>query len=242
MPRSSRGKRRPRPSVVVTFAATASLFACGGSVDNGSASDGGPETNPAGCPATQPTYGAPCEGSISCDYPGCDPSLVYTFECQSGAWKQTRFASCNPPGFVCPTSAPALGTTCAPGSSCAYPDPCKDRPTTSDVTGDDHYECDPATTTWKLAVDYVARCPDVAPTDGASCMCGVHRYPSTCTYATGCSFGVGDTIASCSAGASSWSIAHATCNPPGPDGGPIDVGTFDVGSGEASPGDAGAPP
>ena len=248
MASSARGKRRPRPlapSLVVTVAATASLLACGGQVDaNNAGSDGGPETNPAGCPSSQPAWGSACEGSISCDYPGCDPSLVVTYECQSGAWKETRFASCNPPGFVCPPTTPTLGTPCAPGSSCAYPDPCKDRPTTSDTSGDDHYMCDPATTTWKLAVDYVARCPDAPPSEGASCTCGVHRYPSTCTYPTGCSMGVGDTLASCSAGASAWTIAHATCNPPGPgpDGGPIDVGVSDVGGFESAPGDAGLPP
>jgi hypothetical protein len=247
MARSTR-RARPRPSVVVTFAATASLLACGGQLngDNGSGGDGGTDSNPAACPAAAPAYGSACEGSMACNYPGCDPSLTITFECRSGAWKQTGYASCNPPMPTCPTSEPALGSSCTAPGYCSYSDTCADRPATAPTDGFDHLSC--VGGKWTLADDYVASCPKTAPADGASCACGLHRYSGTCTYSTGCSFGVGDTIAMCSADASNWTIGHATCNPPGPDGGPIDVGdpppptdagSSEAGGAEASPGDAG---
>jgi hypothetical protein len=238
MARSSR-RARPRPSVVVTFAATASLLACGGNVvGDDTGKDGGVDANPAGCPTTTPFPGSACEGSMACTYPGCDPSLTISFECHSGAWKQTSVSSCNPPMPTCPTIEPAVGSPCyeAP-HPCPYHDACTDIAKADDI---DYLLC--TSGKWTLTDDYVATCPASAPADGDSCRCGLHAYPTTCSYSTGCSMGVGDAIATCDASTGRWSVVHATCNPPGPDGGPIDVGDPpppDDGGFEVSPGDAG---
>jgi hypothetical protein len=236
MARPSR-RARIRPSVVVTFAASASLLACGGQVNGGSSggpNDSGTETNPIDCPATAPTTGNACDGTITCEYPTCYSS-TNQYACRDGRWVETIFSSCNPPAPACPSSAPALGSACSPPSFCRYADTCVDRPASSD--GFDQYWCNAGA--WGITNEYLAKCPASAPVDGASCACGLHSYTATCTYPGSCSFGVGDAIATCDATSKTWRVMHSTCNPPGPDGGPVDVGTFDVGGTEVSISDAG---
>jgi hypothetical protein len=86
-----------RPSFVVTFAVGAAAIAGGcnsGSGGNGFGSD-------AGCPAEQPTSGAPCEvpSSTSCGYEMCNGGPAITAQCLQGAWS-VQFLACNPPAPV----------------------------------------------------------------------------------------------------------------------------------------------
>jgi hypothetical protein len=144
---------------------------------------------------------------------------------------------CEPPP-ACPATRPELGAACKRSfgfgpERCDFLDHCADRSVASRT---DTLECDDVS--WKLSsTDYVATCPKAEPTEGASCLCGVHSY-GDCDYGD-CS-GAPTTTARCDKATGKWTVLRSTCNPPPPDAGGFEAGSGEAGSGEAGSSDAGS--
>jgi hypothetical protein len=231
--KSSAPRRAPRASFVITLSASTALVAiaaCGGPLD-GAGGSGDPITS---CPAKSPGRGSACSGTFDCHYCTGD---VYTagqdMRCV-GDHFETSGGSCNPPP-ACPSTKPVLGTACVPGYGfgpmrCTWADTCED------IRGKlDTFTCDGSK--WILVDDYVAACPDVAPTEGASCLCGEHHY-GECNY-DDC-YGRPTTTARCDKTTGKWTLLRSTCKPPPPHPGAFEVGPAEAGSGEAGSSDADA--
>jgi len=76
-----------------------------------------PPPPPPTCPASTPPYGAPCSGSLNCQWDNGCGNLNYGY-CSSGTWA-IKSSGCTP---GCPSSKPTSGTACKPPSStsCTY--------------------------------------------------------------------------------------------------------------------------
>lgn len=111
------------------------LAGCGGRVtdlDADAGSDSGADAIPGadadaivpppfGCPASRPSAGTPCSGTVRCKYGACPPGPVVVAQCTGG-----RFALFNEPCGDPPPPPPPTGTT---GNPCASDDEC-------DLTGE----------------------------------------------------------------------------------------------------------
>lgn len=200
-------RRALRASLVVTFAAGSSLIAgCGGTE-----AASGDDTDAAGPAADGARNGAGDAGDTAPRHDSAESA-------DTGDAADPRPDASADTSPTCPTAEPTPSSACSfpAGARCDFADTCATRPSTA--SGTDHLEC--VSGRWTLvAADYVLPCPPSPPAAGTSCRCGAHPTPKTCTYPTGCSFGVGDTIATCDDFTGRWSIGHATCNPPRPDAG-----------------------
>jgi hypothetical protein len=84
-----------------------------GSADGDGAVDGGPpvcDEPDTECPAEQPIGGAPCEGTLSCDYDQGRSFGVWTYTCESSAWVAGDAPCSELPGGGC--APPPLAERC----------------------------------------------------------------------------------------------------------------------------------
>lgn len=83
-----------------------------------------PPTQPAACPADEPSGGAPCSGSLSCDYGDCLGSPTLTADCIDGQC-ELGYWSCNPPSpSECPETPPNSGDWCYGDVECQWGEWC----------------------------------------------------------------------------------------------------------------------
>jgi hypothetical protein len=101
------------------------MAACGGSVfsspnDDGGTIDGG-SSSP--CPASQPSAGVACTGSVECEYPGSAEFCTTVVQCVGGKFQNFK-GLCTPGGPTCPPDFKSVpqGSKCSPETTCDYVD------------------------------------------------------------------------------------------------------------------------
>ena len=205
---------------VTTFAAAATVVACGGHIASSTdGTSGGPQPQPqSGCPDS-PAAGDSCSLPSDTYCPTNGGPCATSVHCVDGVFQQAITGSCNPPGptgFVCPQVAPLAGTSCfVDGGPCTYPDTCQSgRYLTASCSGQ----------TWTVTSEtYQVDCPATMPQTGDTCGACAAHYPSSCAY--GDCQGQKNIFATCNPQTQSWEVTGASCNPPAV----VDAGTADGG-------------
>jgi hypothetical protein len=120
-----------------------------------------------------------------------------------------------PPEPVCPQLEPRDGEYCPVwGQACEFFDRCAERPNGSPTNRE--FRC--VSGRWQRQHPYLANCPAVMPTNGATCApCG-DEYPVECKYPNG-SKDCPPALAACDPKSLTWQISISSCNPPPPDAG-----------------------
>jgi hypothetical protein len=194
--RTTKKKKAPRASFVVTVGLAVAASACNVTV-----------VEPDDCPSARPTAGDSCEGDLTCDYSdACSVEMVCG---EDGVWVDNS-PPCNPPPPEVPC-AERLDQPCVGAETCEGED---------FGCGPEPYECvDGAWTNQGLSCNPPPPCPVEAPAEGTPCEVGFGP-PVGCVYAMDTACGPAMVAAECVQASPEeplvWEWIVPTCTPTEP--------------------------